>query len=67
VRLWQTVMVQRAASSSSAIGRPTMLDWPMITASSPSKDCPVRASSVMTPFGVHGRSSGMRSASRPTL
>ncbi len=35
VRLWQTVMVQRAASSSRAMGRPTILDWPMMTASRP--------------------------------
>jgi hypothetical protein len=43
------VTVQRAISSSSAIGRPTMFDWPMTTACLPTKSSPVSASSVMHP------------------
>ena len=64
---WQTVTVQRAISSSSAIGRPTMFDWPMITACRPTRLSPVSASSRMQPNGVHGRSVGIFSTSRPTL
>ena len=51
---WQIVTVQRAISSSSAIGRPTMFDWPMTTACLPTRSSPVSASSVMHPYGVHG-------------
>ena len=38
---WQIVTVQRAISSSSAIGRPTMFDWPMTTACLPTRSSPV--------------------------
>ena len=46
---WQIVTVQRAISNSSAIGRPTMFDWPMTTACLPTRSSPVSASSRMQP------------------
>ena len=46
---WQIVTVQRAISSSSAIGRPTMFDWPITTACLPTRSSPVSFSSVMQP------------------
>ena len=64
---WQIVTVQRAIRSSSAIGRPTMFDWPMTTACLPARSSPVSFSSRMQPHGVHGRSTGILRTSRPTL
>ena len=46
---WQIVTVQRSISSSSAIGRPTMLDWPITTACLPTRSSPVSYSSRMQP------------------
>ena len=59
VREWQTVTVALppgpSCSSRAAIGRPTMLDRPTITAFAPVVSTPLRSSSCCTPYGVAGR------------
>ena len=45
----QTVTVAPSINSSSAIGRPTMFDWPITTASSPRTGIWVAASSLTMP------------------
>jgi hypothetical protein len=64
---WQIVTVQRAINSSSAIGRPTMVDCPITTACLPTRSSPVSARSRMQPQGVQGRKVGRLSTSRPML
>ncbi len=49
VWLWQIVTVAAFMSSSSAMGRPTMLLWPMITAFLPRASMPSRSSIRIIP------------------
>ena len=53
---WQTVVVHPANKSSRLIGRPTIFEAPITTASWPLKSIPVLFSIVIMPLGVHGRS-----------
>src|SRR5205085_386876 len=59
VREWHTVTVALppgpSCSSRAAMGRPTMLDRPTITACLPVVSLPLRTSSCCTPNGVAGR------------
>ncbi len=54
VRLWAMVTVQLSASSSWAIGLPTMLERPTTTASSPLRSPRRSFSSIRQPSGVQG-------------
>src|ERR1700689_2167048 len=67
VPVWHTVTVARASSSSSAIGRPTMLEAPTTVARAPVRAMPYSCARRMTPNGVHGRSRGRFWASSPVL
>ena len=58
--LWQMVTVALAASSSIAIGLPTMLLRPMTTACLPRRSKPIDSSIFMQPYGVQGRKPGVR-------
>ena len=67
VREWAMVTVQLSPSSSWAIGLPTMLERPTITAFSPDSSPSSCFSSIRQPSGVHGTSPGSPTASRPAL
>ncbi|KAH3662839.1 hypothetical protein OGATHE_004415 [Ogataea polymorpha] len=69
VRLWHIVTVQLAFLSSAATGVPTMSERPITTACLPASSMPVCSSSLMHPFGVHGKNNGSPSflASSPIL
>ena len=67
MREWAIVTVQFSASSSCAIGLPTMLERPMITASSPARSLRTDLARMMHPDGVQGASARAPDARRPTL
>mmetsp|Transcript_24673 Transcript_24673/g.62656 ORF Transcript_24673/g.62656 Transcript_24673/m.62656 type:complete len:234 (-) Transcript_24673:241-942(-) len=60
VRECTMVTVASRFCSSSAAGRPTMLERPTTTARLPAMGTPDRSSSSMQPFGVQGTNSGLR-------
>ena len=62
-----TVTVQSAASSSCAIGRPTIADRPITSAFSPARLPSVSSSSIMQPTDVHGAIAAWPLASRPAF
>ena len=67
VRECATVTVQLSPSSSCAIGRPTMFDRPITTASSPASSPSRSRSSIRQPSGVQGTIARRPVASRPAL
>ena len=67
VRLWARVTVQFSASSSCAIGLPTMLERPITTASRPDRSPSRSLRSIRQPSGVQGTSPSSPTASRPAL
>ena len=67
VNLWQIDTVAPANRSSRASGRPTIFEAPTITACWPFGSTSIFSSSIMMPYGVHGRRDGTRCASRPTV
>ena len=54
VRLWQTVTVAPWFNPNSAIGRPTIVLWPIMTISFPTRSILYSLKNSMIPCGVHG-------------
>ncbi len=67
VRVWHTVTVAPANISSSAMGRPTMLDAPTTVARSRWSAMPYSCARRMTPYGVQGLKEGRFCAKSPVL
>ena len=67
VREWAIVTVQFSRSSNCAMGLPTRLERPTITALRPASEPSVSRSSIRQPSGVHDTGPGRPIVSLPTL